>query len=159
MTANNTNATPEFRQFYVVNGDEDCNRAMTVYRTMEANDFKPLHLVMDVETGTRYVTSNQLGHNEVIIHNLTLQEQVTEYFTSAIFTISNEADDRASLQLTGCDSFNDTTIVMCEVEWGLNEYGFKWYAVADSEQARDMMDMHGAMVIEVTENGCSVFRG
>ena len=152
-------STPEFHQFYVVNGDEDCNRAITVYRTMEANEFKPLRLVMDVETGTRYVTSNQLGRNEVIIHDLTLQEQVSEYFTSAIFAISNDADERASLQVNGCDSFNDVTIVMCEVEWGLNEYGFKWYMVPTAEQARDMIECDGAMVIEVTENGCSVFRG
>lgn len=152
-------STPEFHQFYVVNGDEDCNRAMTVYRTMEANEFKPLHLVMDMETGTSYVTSNQLGQNEVIIQDLTLQEQVSEYFTSAIFAISNDADDRASLQLTSFDSFYDVTIVMCEVEWGLNKYGFKWYTVADSEQARDMMYIHDAMVIEVTECGCRVFRG
>lgn len=155
----NATSTPEFRQFYVVNGDEDCNRAMTAYRTMEANEFRPLHLVMDVKTGTRYVTSNQLGYNEVIINDLTLQEQVSEYFTSAMFAISNDADDRASLQLTGCDSFNDVTLVMCEVEWGLNEYGFKWYTVSDSEQALDMMDIHDALVIEVTENGCHVFRG
>lgn len=152
-------ATATFHQFYVVDGDEDCNRAITTYRTMEANEFKPLHLVMDVETGTRYVTPSQLGHNEVIIHDLTLQEQVSEYFTSAMFTISNEADDRASCQLTMCDSFNDVTVVMCEVEWGLNKYGFKWYTVADSEQACEMMDIHDAIVIEVTENGCHVFRG
>lgn len=152
-------ATPEFHQFYVVDGDEDCNRAMVVYRTMEANEFKPLHLVENVETGTRYVTSNQLGYNEVIIHDLTLQEQVSEYFTSAMFAISNEADDRASCQLIMCDRFNDATVVMCEVEWGLNRYGFKWYTVADAEQACEMMDMHDALVIEVTENGCNIFRG
>lgn len=152
-------ASAKFHQFYVVDGDEDCNRAMTTYRTMEANEFKPLRLVMDAETGTRYVTSDQLGHNEVIIHDLTLQEQVSEYFASAMFTISNEADDRASLQLTRCDSFNDVTVVMCEVEWGLNKYGFKWYTAADSEQACEMMDMHDALVIEVTENGCHIFRG
>ena len=83
-------ASAKFHQFYVVDGDEDCNRAMTTYRTMEANEFKPLRLVMDAETGTRYVTSDQLGHNEVIIHDLTLQERVNEYFTSAMFTISND---------------------------------------------------------------------
>lgn len=152
-------ASAKFHQFYVVDGDEDCNRAMTMYRTMEANEFKPLHLAMDVETGTRYVTSDQLGLNEVVIHDLTLQEQVSEYFTSAMFAISNEADDRASLQLTGCNSFNNVTVVMCEVEWGLNKYGFKWYTAADSEQACEMMDMHDALVIEVTENGCHIFKG
>lgn len=35
----------------------------------------------------------------------------------------------------------------------------QFYTVADSEQACDMMDMHDALVIEVTENGCHVFRG
>lgn len=76
-----------------------------------------------------------------------------------MFAISNEADDRASHQLPTCDDFNDVTTVMCEVEWGLNKYGFKWYTAADSEQACEMMDMHDAIVIEVTENGCHVFRG
>lgn len=152
-------ATPKFHEFYCIDRDEDQNRAIVVYRTIEHNEFKPLHLVMNVATGTRYVTANTLGNNEVIVHDLTFQEQVDEYFTGAIFAISNEADDRASHQLPTCDPFNDVNTVMCEVEWGLTEYGFKWYHCATAEEACEMMDMHDALVIEVTENGAYFFRG
>lgn len=152
-------ATPEFHEFYCIDRDEDQNRAMVVYRGMEAGTFKPLRHVEDVETGTRYITSNPLGRSEVVLHDLTLQEQVDEYFTSAILTISNEADDRASHQLPTCDSFNDVNTVMCEVEWGLNSYGFKWYHCATAEEVCEAMDMHDALVIEVTENGAYFFRG
>lgn len=152
-------ATPKFHEFYCIDRTEDINRAMVVYRAMERDEFKPLHMVMSLVTGTRWVTSNAPSANEVIVHDLTFQEQVDERFDSAIFTISNDADDRASAQLPTCDDFNDVTMVMCEVEWGLNEYGFKWYRCATAEEACECMDMRDAMVIEVTENGCHVFRG
>lgn len=154
-----TTSTSKFHEFYVIDRDREENRAMVVYRTMEANEFKPLHLVENVETGTRYVTSNQLGYNEVIIHDLTFDEQVDELFDSAVFAISNEADDRASHQLPSGDSFTDVNVVMSEVARGLNSYGFKWYMVPTAEQAREMIECDEAMVIEVTENGCHVFRG
>ena len=159
MTANNTSAAPEFREFYVIDRDRDDNRAMVVYRAMERDEFKPMHLVMDVTTGTRWVTTNTPSCHEVVIHELTFDEQVNELFDSAVFAISNEADDRASLQLPSGDSFTDVNVVMCEVTRGLNSYGFKWYMVPTAEQARDMIECDGAMVIEVTECGCSVFRG
>lgn len=157
MTATATSTT-KFHEFYVIDRDRDDNRAMAVYRSMERDEFKPMHLVMDVETGTRYVTSNQLGRNEVIIHDLTFDEQVDELFDSAVFAISNEADDRASHQLPSGDSFTDVNVVMSEVTRGLNSYGFKWYMVPTAEQAREMIECNEAMVIEVTENGCHVFR-
>lgn len=157
MTATATSTT-KFHEFYVIDRDRDDNRAMAVYRSMERDEFKPMHLVMDVETGTRYVTSNQLGRNEVIIHDLTFDEQVDELFDGAIFTVSNEADDRASHQLPSGDSFTDVNVVMSEVTRGLNSYGFKWYMVPTAEQAREMIECNEAMVIEVTENGCHVFR-
>ena len=152
-------ATPRFHEFYCIDRNEDCNRAMAVYRAMERDEFKPMHLVMDVTTGTRWVTSNAPSANEVIVHDLTFDEMVDEAFDGAIFAISNEADDRASHELPTCDDFNDVTTVMCEVMHGLNTFGFKWYTCATAEQACECMDMRDAMVIEVTENGCHVFRG
>lgn len=152
-------ATPEFHQFFAVDRDDDQNRAMVVYHAMEHGEFKPLRHIMNVETGTRYVSANELGYNEVALHDLTFEEQVDEYFDSAIFTISNEADDRA--MMAGCtyDAFNDFLNAMCEVEWGLTQYGFKWYHCTTAEEAREAMDMRGAMIIEATENGVCVFRG
>lgn len=41
-------ATPEFHEFYCIDRDDEANRAM------ERGEFKPLHLVMDVTTGTRW---------------------------------------------------------------------------------------------------------
>ncbi len=152
-------ATPEFHEFYCIDANEDQNRSIAVYRAMERGEFKPLRLVMDAVTGTRYVTANTLGNHEVIIHDLTFQEQVDEVLTGSIFSISNEADDRASLHLPTGDAFNDVNFVMCEVEHGLNEFGFKWYTVATDKDARDMMAMRDALVIEVTENGAYFFRG
>lgn len=159
MTTNNTNTAPKFHEFYVIERERDDNRAMVVYRAMERNEFKPMYLVMDVTTGTRWVTTNTPSCNEVVIYELSFDEQVYELFDSAVFAISNEADDRASLQLPSGDSFTDVNIVMSEVTRGLNSYGFTWYMVPTSEQARDMIECDGAMVIEVTENGCHVFRG
>lgn len=152
-------ATPEFHEFYCIDRDDEANRAMVVYRAMERGEFKPLHLVMDVTTGTRWVTSNPAGANEVVIHELTFDEQVDELFDSAVFTISNEADDRALQQLPTCDSFNDVNTVMCEVGRGLNTFGFKWYHCETAEKACELMDIDGTMIIEATENGCHVFRG
>lgn len=128
-------------------------------RDVECDEFKPMHLVMDVTTGTRWVTTNTPSCHEVVIHELTFDEQVDELFDSAVFAISNEADDRASLQLHSGDSFTDVNAVMSEVTRGLNSYGFKWYMVPTFEQARDMIECDESMVIEVTENGCHVFRG
>lgn len=157
MTATTT-STAKFHEFYVIDRDREENRAMVVYHTMEANEFKPLRHVENVETETRYVTSDALGRNEVELNSLTFEEMVDEYFTGAIFTVSNEADDRASHQLPSGDSFTDVNIVMSEVTRGLNSYGFKWYMVPTAEQAREMIECNEAMVIEVTENGCHVFR-
>lgn len=151
--------TATFHQFYCINREDDVNRAMFVYRAMENDQVLGMHLVMDVTTGTRWVTSNRPGANEVVIHELTFDETVDELFDSAVFTISNEADDRALQQLPTCDSFNDVTAVMCEVERGLNTFGFKWYRCETAEQACELMDIDGTMVIEATENGCHVFRG
>ena len=156
MTATTTS---KFHQFFAVDRDDDQNRAMVVYRTMQTGTFKPLRHIMNLETGTRYVSAEKLGSNEVAVHDLNFDEMVDEYFDSAIFTISNEADDRAMMVGCTCDAFNDALNAMCEVEWGLNEYGFKWYHCATSEEACEMMDMHDALVIEATENGCHVFRG
>ena len=151
-------ATATYHQFYCIDRENDVNRAMVVYRAMENDAVWPMHLVMDVTTGTRWVTSTPAGANEVVIHELTFDEKVDELLNSAIFTISNEADDRASHQLPTADDFNDVNTVMCEVMHGLNEYGFKWYTCATAEQACELMDIDGTMVIEVTENGCHVFR-
>lgn len=158
MTATAT-STSTFREFYVIDRDREENRAMAVYRAMERDEFKPMHLVMDVTTGTRWVTTNTPSCHEVVIHELTFDEQVDEFFDSAVFAISNEADDRASHQLPSGDSFTDVNVVMSEVTRGLNSYGFKWYMVPTPEQARDMIEYDEAMVIEVTENGCHIFRG
>nr|DAL49213.1 MAG TPA_asm: hypothetical protein [Caudoviricetes sp.] len=152
-------ATATYHQFYCIDRENDVNRAMVVYRAMENDAVWPMHLVMDVTTGTRWVTSTPAGANEVVIHELTFDEKVDELLNSAIFTISNEADDRASHQLPSADDFNDVNTVMCEVMHELNEYGFKWYTCATAEQACELMDIDGTMVIEVTENGCHVFRG
>ncbi len=152
-------ATATYHQFYCIDRNDEANRAMVVYRAMEHGEFKSMFLVMDVTTGTRWVTSNPAGAHEVVIHELTFDEKVDELFDSAVFTISNEADDRASHQLPTADDFNDVNTVMCEVMHGLNEYGFKWYTCATAEQACELMDIDGTMVIEVTENGCHVFRG
>ena len=157
MTATAT-STAKFHEFYVIDRDREENRAMVVYRSMERDEFKPLHYVENVETGARCVTSDTLGRNDVVLHDLTFEEMVDEYFTGAIFTVSNEADDRASLQLPSGDSFTDVNVVMSEVTRGLNSYGFKWYMVPTAEQAREMIECNEAMVIEVTENGCHVFR-
>lgn len=151
-------ATPEFHEFYCISRDEDQNRAIVVYRALERDEFKPMHLVMDVTTGTRWVTTNTPSCHEVVIYELTFDEQVYELFDSAVFAISNEADDRASHQLPSGDSFTDVNVVMSEVTRGLNNYGFKWYMVPTAEQAREMIECDEAMVIEVTENGCNVFR-
>ena len=158
MTATTT-CTTEFHEFYVVDRERDDNRAMVVYRAMERNEFQSMRLVMDVTTGTRWVTTNTPSCHEVVIHELTFDEQVDELFDSAVFDISNEADDRASHQLPSGDTFTDVNVVMSEVTRGLNSYGFKWYMVPTAEQARDLIECDDAMVIEVTENGCSVFRG
>lgn len=159
MTTNNSAAAPEFYEFYVIDRDRDENRAMVVYRAMERDEFRPMYLVMDVTTGTRWVTTNTPSCHEVVVHELSFDEQVDELFNSAVFAISNEADDRASHQLPSGDSFTDVTVVMSEVTRGLNSYGFKWYMVPTAEQARYMIECDDAMVIEVTECGCSVFRG
>lgn len=152
-------ASATFHQFYCIDRENEVNRAMVVYRAHEEGAFKPTNLVMDVTTGTRWVTSNTPSAHEVVIHELTFDEIVDELFDSAVFAISNEADDRSSRQLPTCDDFNDVTSVMCEVERGLNMFGFKWYNCETAEQACECMDMGDAMVIEVTENGCHVFRG
>lgn len=152
-------ATATYHEFYCIDRENDANRAMAVYRAMERDEFAPMHLVMDVTTGTRWVTTNTPSANEVIIHELTFDEQVDELFDSAVFAISNEADDRSSHQLPTCDSFNDLTVVISEVEYGLSVYGFKWYRCDSAEQACECMDFNGSLVIEVTENGCHVFRG
>lgn len=152
-------ATATYHEFYCIDRENDVNRAMVVYRAMGNDVVWSMHLVMDLTTGTRWVTSNPAGANEVIIHELTFDEKVDELLDSAVFAISNEADDRASHLLPTCDAFNDVTTVMCEVERGLSDYGFKWYRCETAEQACDLMDLDGTMVIEVTENGCRVFRG
>lgn len=152
-------ATTKFHEFYVIDRDRDENRAIVVYRAMERDEFKPMYLVMDVTTGTRWVTTNTPSCNEVVIHELSFDEQVDELFDSAVFAISNEADDRASHQLPSGDSFMDVNVVMSEVTRGISSYGFKWYMVPTPEQAREMIECGEAMVIEVTENGCHVFRG
>lgn len=153
-------ATPRFHEFYCIDRTDETNRAMVVYRAMERDEFlRPMCLVMDVTTGTRWVTSNPPSAHEVVIHELSFDEKVDELFDSAIFAISNEADDRASHELPTCDDFNDVNTVMCEVMHCLNAFGFKWYTCATAEQACELMDIDGTMVIEVTENGCHVFRG
>ena len=152
-------SNPEFHEFYVIDRDRDDNRAMVVYRAMERDEFRPMHLVMDVTTGTRWVTTNTPSCHEVVIHELTFDEQVDEFFNSAVLAITNEADDRASLQLPSGDSFTAVNTVMSAVTRGPNRYGLQWYMVPTAEQARDMIECDDAMVIEVTENGCSVFRG
>ena len=152
-------ATATYHQFYCIDREDEANRAMVVYRAMENDEVWSMHLVMDVTTGTRWVTSNPAGANEVVIHELSFDEKVDELFDSAVFTISNEADDRALQQLPTADDFNDVNTVMCEVMHGLNEYGFKWYTCETAKQACELMDIDSTMVIEVTENGCHVFRG
>lgn len=152
-------ATPEFHEFYCIDRENDVNRAMVVYRAMENDTVWSMHLVMDVTTGTRWVTSNPAGAHEVVIHELTFDEKVDELLDSAIFTVSNKADDMASQQLPSGNSFNDVTLVMCEVERGLDTFGLKWYRCETAEQACEAMDFDGTLVIEVTENGCHVFRG
>lgn len=152
-------ATATYHEFYCIDRENDVNRAMVVYRAHEEGTFKPMNLVMDVTTGTRWVTTNTPSAHEVVIHELTFDEMVDELFDSAVFAISNEADDRVSHELPTCDAFNDVTAVMCEVERGLNTFGFKWYHCETAEQACELMDIDGTMVIEVTENGCRVFRG
>lgn len=152
-------ATAKFHQLFAIDRDDDSNRAMVVYRMMEAGTFKPLRHIMNVETGVRYVSANELGRNEVALHDLTFEEMVDEYFDSAIFTISNEADDRVMMRGRTGDAFNDFLDAMCKVEGSLTAYGFKWYHCATAEEAREVMDMRGAMVIEATENGVCVFRG
>lgn len=152
-------ATATFHEFYCIDRTDEVNRAMVVYRAHEEGTFKPMSLVMDVTTGTRWVTTNTPSAHEVVIHELTFDEMVDELFDSAVFAISNEADDRASHELPTCNDFNDVNTVMCEVTHCLNTFGFKWYTCATAEQACELMDIDGTMVIEVTENGCHVFRG
>lgn len=88
-------ATPRFHEFYCIDRNERVNRAMVVYQASKRDEFKPLHMVMNLVTGTRWVTSNAPSANEVIINELTFNEQIDERFDSAIFAISNDADDRA----------------------------------------------------------------
>ena len=147
MACGNTVAVPAratpcsatFHQFYCIDRENDVNRAMVVYRAHEEDTFKPMHLVMDVTTGTRWVTTNTPSAHEVVIHELTFDEQVDELFDSAVFAISNEADDRASHQLPTCDAFNDVTVVMCEVERGLNTFGFNGL-LCDAAASRIRLD-------------------
>lgn len=152
-------ATPEFRQLFAIDRDDDQNRAMVVYRAMENDEVWSMRLVMDVTTGTRWVTSNPAGVNEVVIHELTFDEKVDELFDSAIFAISNDADDRVMMKHSSGDAFNDFLNAMCTVEGSLTSYGFKWYHCSTEEEARDVMAMRGAMVIEATECGVHIFRG
>lgn len=152
-------ATATYHEFYCIDRENDVNRAMVVYRAHEEGTFKSMNLVMDVTTGTRWVTTNTPSAHEVVIHELTFDEMVDELFDSAVFAISNEADDRASHELPTCDAFNDVTAVMYEVERGLDTFGFKWYHCETAEQACELIDFDGTMVVEATENGCHVFRG
>lgn len=156
MTATNSAATAQFHQFYAVDFSENCNRAMTMYRAMERGEFKPVRVVENKETGARYTSTEKLGPNERVVDTYTFDEQVNYYFVGAIFAIACEADDRFS-QHGYTNAFDDVTRAMCEVNWGLNDFGFKWYHCETAEEAREAMDMRDAMVIEVTEWGVPVF--
>ena len=146
MTTNNSAATPEFHEFYVVDISERVNRAATVYHAMACGDFKPLHLIMNLATGTRYVSANEPGNDEVVIETLT-------------FDASNRADDEISQYPIYNDSFDKICSAMVEVELELGAYGFNWVKCEDADQVRELTSFGDIMAIEVTECGCSVFRG
>ena len=159
MTTNNNNATPEFRTFYLVDINERVNRAMTVYHAMACGDFKPLHLVMDLATGTRYVSANEPGQDEVVIETLPFDEQVEEYWAGYMYDASNRADDEISQYPIYRDSFDKICSAMVEVELELGAYGFNWVKCDDIDQVRELTGAGDIMAIEVAESGCSVVRG
>ena len=159
MTTNNNNATPEYREFYLVDINERVNRAMTVYHAMACGDFKPLHLVMDLVTGTRYVSANEPGQDEVIIETLSFDEQVEEYWAGYMYDASNRADDEISQYPIYHDSFDKICSAMVEVELELGAYGFNWVKCDDIDQVRELTGAGDIMAIEVTENGCHIFKG
>lgn len=159
MTTNNSAATPEFHEFYLVNISERVNRAATVYHAMACGDFKPLRLIMDLATGTRYISANEPGNDEVVIETLSFDEQVEEYWAGYMFDASNRADDEISQYPIYNDSFDRICNAMVEVELELGAYGFNWVKCEDADQVRELIGFGDVMAIEVTENGCSVFRG
>ena len=159
MTTNNTAAAPEFHQFYVVDINERVNRAMTVYHAMACGEFKPLHLVTDVVTGTRYVSANEPSHNEVVIETLSFDEQVEEYWAGYMYDASNRADDKISQYPIYRDSFDKICSAMVEVELELGAYGFNWVKCDDIDPVRELTGAGDIMAIEVTENGCHIFKG
>ena len=159
MATNNINATPEFHQFYLVDISERVNRAATVYHAMACDEFKPLRLIMNVVTGTRYVSANEPGQDEVVIETLSFDEQVEEYWAGYMYDASNRADDEISQYPIYRDSFDKICDAMVEVELELGAYGFNWVKCDDIDQVREVTSSGDVMAIEVTENGCSVFRG
>ena len=159
MTTNNNNATPEFCRFYLVDINERVNRAMTVYHAMSCGDFKPLHLVMDLATGTRYVSANEPGQDEVVIETLSFDEQVEEYWAGYMYDASNRADDTISQYPIYRDSFDKICSAMVEVELELGAYGFNWVKCDDIDQVRELTGAGDIIAIEVTENGCHIFKG
>lgn len=159
MTANNSTATTEFHEFYLVDISERVNRAATVYHAMACDEFKPLHLVMNLATGTRYISANEPGNDEVVIETLTFDEQVEEYWAGYMFDASNRADDEISQYPIYHDSFDKICSAMVEVELELGAYGFNWVKCDDIDQVREVTSSGDVMAIEVTENWCRVFRG
>ena len=159
MTANNTAAAPEFHEFYLVDISERVNRAATVYHAMACDEFKPLRLVMNLVTGTRYVSANEPGQDEVVIETLPFDEQVEEYWAGYMFDASNRADDEISQYPIYRDSFDKICDAMVEVELELGAYGFNWVKCDDIDQVREVTSSGDVMAIEVTECGCNVFRG
>lgn len=152
-------ATPEFHEFYLVDINENVNRAMTVYHAVDYGEFKPLHLVMNLTTGARYVSANEPGHDEVVIETLSFDEQVEEYWAGYMFDVSNRADDEVSQYPIYRDSFDRICSAMTAVEVELGRYAFNWFKCDDIDQVRELTSSGDIMAIEVTENGCNVFRG
>ena len=159
MTVNNSNATPEFHEFYMVDISERVNRAATVYHAMACGELKPLRLITNVATGTRYVSANEPGQDEVVIETLSFDEQVEEYWAGYVLDASNSADDEISQYPIYRDSFDKICDAMVEVELELGAYGFNWVKCHDIDLVRELTSSGDIMAIEVTECGCSVFRG
>lgn len=152
-------ATPEFTEFYLVDINENVNRAMTVYHAVDYGEFKPLYLIMNLTTGTRYVSSNEPGHDEVVVETLSFDEQVEEYWAGYMFDASNRADDEVSQYPIYRDSFDKICSAMNAVEVELGVYGFKWFKCDDIDQVRELTGAGDIMAIMATESGVCVFRG
>lgn len=158
-TATSSATSYEFHEFYLVDINEKVNRAMTVYHAMELGEFKPLRLVMNLTTGVRYVSTGEPDYDEVIIETLTFDEQVEEYWSGYMFDVSNKADDEVSQYPIYRDSFTKICSAMTAVEMELGAYGFNWFKCDDIDQVRELTGAGDIMAIEITENGCNIFRG